>query len=391
MFFSSIVDAFPETLNLLYRTREAMVQQGEHITDLISGNVSHCGIVFPEDLLRDALQTALPAARLYRPDSLGQRVARQAISDYYREMGVVLPPEQILLTPGTSISYLYCFMLMAEAGDEILCPRPSYPLFEAIARLCKVKLTFYQLQESRNWDIDPDYLETQVTTRTRAIVLISPHNPTGAVVARDRLRSLAEIAVRHRLPVIADEVFSEFLFEFEELPRPALTEAPLVVSLNGVSKMLALPGMKLGWMGVSGDPALVQKSMRALEMISDTFLPVNELVQFAVPALMRTGGPFMAHYRSRVANCRELVVRMLSKASNLSLVPPTGGFYIPARWTGPERDEEQLLISLLKECKILAHPGYFYDMAGTHIVMTFVEDPEVLAKALKGLLVFADQ
>jgi len=149
--------------------------------------------------------------------------------------------------------------------------------------------------------------------------------------------------------------------------------------------------MKLGWMGVSGDPALVQKSMRALEMISDTFLPVNEVVQFAVPALMRTRRPFMVNYHRRVAKCRELMVRMLSKASNLSLVSPSGGFYVSVRWTGPERDEEQLLISLLKECKILAHPGYFYDMAGTHIVMTFVEEPEVLGKALEGLLAFADQ
>src|SRR5262249_11072550 len=112
---------------------------------------------------------------------------------------------------------------------------------------------------------------------------------------------------------------------------------------------------------------------------------------FAVPALMRTRRPFMVKYHSSVANCRELVVRMLSKASNLALVPPAGGFYVSVRWTGPERDEEQLLINLLKDCKILAHPGDYYDMAGTHIVMTFVEDAEVLGKALEGLLVFADQ
>ena len=390
MFFSSIADAFPQALNRLYRTRDAMQQRGESVLDLISGTVNRSGIVFPEPLLREALHEALPAARIYQPDSFGQPVARQAISEYYQEAGVSLPPEQILLSPGTSISYFYCFKLLAESGDEILCPSPSYPLFETIAQLCDVRLTSYLLRESRNWEIDLEYLESQLTTRTRAIVLISPHNPTGAVADWSQLRSLAEIAARHRLAVIADEVFSEFLFGLDELPRPAQTEVPLVFTLNGFSKMLALPGMKLGWIGVSGEAALVQKSMRTLEMMSDTFLPVNELVQFAAPTLLRGARPFMADYRSRVAGCRDLAVEALSQARNLSLVPPVGGFYASVRWTGPERDEEQLLIDFLKECRILAHPGYFYEMPGTHLVMTFVEELEVLARAVNQLVVFAD-
>ena len=391
MFFSPIADAFPQTLNRLYRTRDALLQRGESVLDLISGNVGRAGIVFPEELLGRALQDALRAARIYQPDSFGQVVAREAISEYYERVGVALPPGQILLTPGTSISYLYCFKLLAESGDEILCPSPSYPLFETIARLCNVRLTFYPLRESRSWEIDPDYLETQITTRTRAIVLISPHNPTGAVANQDQLQSLAEIAARHHLPLIGDEVFSEFLFGPKQLPRPAQTTAPLVITLNGFSKMLALPGMKLGWMGVTGEAGLVRKSLRALEMISDTFLPVNELVQFAVPTLMKAAEPFLADYRRRIALCRELAVRRISKAANLSLVAPAGGFYVSVQWTGPERDEEQMLIDLLNEHKILAHPGYFYQIPGTHLVMAFVEEAKVLGEALDKLVEFADR
>ena len=390
MFFSSIADAFPHSLNRLYRTRDAMRQDGETVLDLISGNVNQFGIVFPESLLRAALLEAVPAARIYRPDSFGQLVARQAISGYYEQAGLALPSEQILLTPGTSISYLYCFRLLAEGGDEILCPSPSYPLFETIARLCDVRLTSYVLRESCNWEIDLDYLESQLTTRTRAIVLISPHNPTGAVADWSQLRGLAEIAARHSVAIVADEVFSEFLFGLGELPRQAQTHAPLVFTLNGFSKMLALPSMKIGWVGVSGEPGLVQKSMRALEMMSDTFLPVNELVQFAVPTLLRCAHSFLIDYRTRVAGCRELAVKVLSRARNLSFVPPVGGFYATLRWTGPERGEEQLLIDLLKATRILAHPGYFYDIPGTHLVMTFVEELEVLAQALNQLVEFAD-
>jgi aspartate/methionine/tyrosine aminotransferase len=367
-----------------------MRQGGEAVLDLISGNVNRSGIVFPEPLLRDALEDALADARIYQPDSFGQRVARQAISRYYQKSGMSLPPEQILLSPGTSISYLYCFKLLAESGDEVLCPSPCYPLFETIAKLCNVRLTSYLLREPQSWEIDLDYLESQLTTRTRAIVLISPHNPTGAVADWSQVRGLAEIAARHRVAVIADEVFSDFLFGFDELPRPAQTPAPLVFTLNGISKMLALPGMKLGWIGVSGEAALVQKSMRALEMMADTFLPVNELVQFALPTLLEEAGPFIADYRSRVAGCREFLVKALSQTRNLSLVPPLGGFYATVRWIGPERDEEDLLIALLKQCWILAHPGYFYEMPGTHFVMTFVEELEVLGKAVKRLVEFAD-
>jgi len=390
MFFSSIADAFPQSLNRLYRTRDAMRQRGEAVLDLISGNVNQSGIVFPESLLRAALNEAMPAARVYQPDSCGQLVARQAISGYYERSGLALPPAQILLTPGTSISYLYCFKLLAESGDEILCPSPSYPLFETIARICDVRLTSYVLRESRNWEIDLDYLESQLSTRTRAIVVISPHNPTGAVADWSQLRGLAEIAVRHRLPIIADEVFSEFLFGLNELPRPAKTDIPLVFTLNGFSKMLALPGIKLGWIGVSGETVLVQKAMRTLEMMLDTFLPVNELVQFAVPTLLREAGNFVRGYRSRVAACRDSTVKALSCAGNLSFVPPAGGFYVSLRWIGPEYVEEQLLIDLLKECGILAHPGYFYDMPGTHLVLTFVEELEVLSGAMDKLVGFAD-
>jgi alanine-synthesizing transaminase len=391
MFFSSIVDAFPQSLNRLYRTRDALQQRGESVLDLISGNVNRSGILFPEALLREALDEALPAARIYQPDSFGQPVARHAISRYYEQSGLALRPEQVLLTPGTSISYLYCFKLLAEEGDEILCPSPSYPLFDTIARLCDVRLTSYVLRESLNWEIDLDYLESQLTTRTRAIVLISPHNPTGAVADWTQVRSLAEIAARHRLAVVADEVFSEFLFGLDELPRPAQTEAPLVFTLNGFSKMLALPGMKLGWIGVSGEAALVQKAMRTLEMMSDTFLPVNELVQFAVPALLGAARPFMDNYRNTVTSCRELAMKALSQARNLSLVPPVGGFYAAVRWTGPDRDEEQLLIDLLTEYRMLAHPGYFYEMPGTHLVITFLERLEVLARAVDKLVEFADR
>ncbi len=383
--FSGLSRELPANLNLLYQARNDALAHGEQIVDLISANVNQHGVFFPQEKLQVTLLAALEQARIYRPDSLGQLMAREAISQYYEGAKLSLPPKQLLLTPGTSLSYLYCFKLLAETGDEILCPSPSYPLFETIAKLSAVSLTFYRMVESSLWQIDLDYLESQITTKTRAVVLISPHNPTGMVAGRDQLEGLAQIALRHRLPIIADEVFSEFLFGIEELPRPALTSAPLVFTLNGFSKMFALPGWKLGWIGVSGEPEWVEKSMATLELISDTFLPVNEMVQFAVPRVFQEGKDFQNSYKRWVQRCREVAVRILSSCAAIQFVPPAGGFYLTVRLPEADTDEQALAVGLLRKSKVLVHPGYFYDVPPSHLVMTFIQEPEVLRAALERI------
>src|SRR5262249_41294856 len=273
IFFSDFAQNLGGPTNPLYQLQERLKAEGAKVTDLVRGNVNEHGVVYPPEILAEILRTAADAARVYRPDSLGQRPAREAIGQYYQ--GLNVSPDHVVITPGTSVSYWYCFKLLTETGDEVLCPQPSYPLFDYIARLAGVYMRHYRLDESRGWTIDLEHLEHQITSGTRAIILISPHNPTGMVANEDELRGLAEIAARHTLPIISDEVFSEFLLGLDSFPRIASTNAPLVFTLNGFSKMFALPGMKLGWMAVSGDDALVKKSVSALELISDTFLPVN--------------------------------------------------------------------------------------------------------------------
>src|SRR5437867_8499906 len=246
MFFSDFAANLGGPKNPLYVLHERLKTEGHAIVDLVRGNVNEHGIVYPPDILEDILAKAAGAARVYRPDSLGQAAAREAIAQYYSNSKI--PPEQILVTPGTSVSYWYCFKLLAEPGDEMLCPQPSYPLFDYIARLAGVYMTHYRLLESREWAIDLDYLEYQITSGTRAIILISPHNPTGMVADEQQLQGLAEIAQRHSQAIISDEVFGEFLFGHDAFPRIAATDAPLVFTLNGFSKMFALPGMKIVWM-----------------------------------------------------------------------------------------------------------------------------------------------
>jgi alanine-synthesizing transaminase len=370
MFFSDFAANLGGPTNPLYVLHERLKTDGHAIVDLVRGNVNEHGIVYPPDILENILAKAAGAARVYRPDSLGQPAAREAVARYYSNLKI--PPEQILMTPGTSVSYWYCFKLLAEPGDEMLCPQPSYPLFDYIARLASVYMRHYRLLESREWAIDLDYLENQITSGTRAIILISPHNPTGMVADQTQLQGLAEIARRHSLPIISDEVFSEFLFDLDAFPRPASTKAPLVFTLNGFSKMFALPGMKIGWMALTGDTDLVKKSMAALELISDTFLPVNEIAQFAVPEIFSRGQDFLAKYRSWVSQCRSAA---LDGLQGIPFVKPRGGFYITIPLSG---DEEQAASTLLEQDRILVHPGYFYDIRPDHLVMTFIDDPDSL-------------
>jgi alanine-synthesizing transaminase len=368
VFFSDFAANLGGPKNPLYQLHDKLKAEGAKVTDLVRGNVNEHGIVYPPDVLGEILQHAAESARIYRPDSLGQLPAREAIARYYEN--VKISPDHIVVTPGTSVSYWYCFKLLTENGDEILCPQPSYPLFDYIARLAGVYMRQYRLDEANNWAIDLEHLESQITSGTRAIVLISPHNPTGMVADETQLRGLADIAKRHSLPIISDEVFCEFLFGLDSFPRVAATDAPLVFTLNGFSKMFALPGMKVGWMAVSGDEALVKKSVAALDLISDTILPVNEVMQFSVSQIFQRGAGFLNQYKNWIGRCRAAAVEGLQ---GTKFVEPRGGFYI----TLPiARDEEETTSTLLSKDGILVHPGYFYEIEPEHLVMTFIDDPD---------------
>src|SRR5262249_3131920 len=233
------------------------------------------------------------------------------------------------------------------------------------------------LDESRDWAIDFDDLVRRITSKTRAIVLISPHNPTGMVCSQVEITALAEIAAKYQLPIISDEVFGEFLFGHDRLPRPAGSAAPLVFTLNGLSKSLGLPGLKLGWIAVSGEKSLVKRSREVLETMSDTFLPVNELVQASVAKIFERGEEFRRNYARTIAELRATALAALDGAR---FVVPRGGFYI----TLPTRDDEdEIALSLLNRHQILVHPGHFYEMEGNHIVTTFIQDYETLKTCMR--------
>jgi alanine-synthesizing transaminase len=418
MRFSRLAEHFDHPQNRLYAAKARLERLKRPVRDLISGNVSALGLTYPPALLAKALDKGHRAARQYRPDPLGQAVARRAVAAWYGREGLKLDADQVLLTPGSSLAYWYAFKLLADPRDEILAPRPTYPLFDSIAAMAGVKLVPYYLRSSRysrlpgerrgptiqtsvvgpgfrredvrgpeqlaRWAIDLESIEAAITERTRAVLLVSPHNPTGAVATPEELAALSQIARRHNLAIISDEVFSPFLYMRDRLPRAAETDAPLVLTLNGLSKMLALPGMKLGWMLLTGDPEVVTKARKTLEMLSDTFLPVNEMAQFALPGLLGKSARFVARIVETMRFRRELARKALA-GLEATCPEPEGGFYWTLDLSRFGMEEDAFAVRLLEEHRMLVHPGYFYDLEGSHLIFTFAARPAELRQGLRAI------
>jgi hypothetical protein len=287
-------------------------------------------------------------------------------------------PGRIALTASTSEAYGCLFKLLADAGDEVLIPRPSYPLFEHLARLDRVTPRPYDLNPDAGWRIDFESLEDAVTSRTRAIVVVSPNNPTGSFVKSDEVERLSEFAAAHDLALIADEVFADY----ELTPGARATAGRLLdrsdvlsFSLGGLSKSVGLPQLKLAWIAVGGAARLVEAALERLEIICDTYLSVSTPVQVAASELLERGASIRdqiarrvsANYRcllEKVAQCahdgRDAQEAREAMASGCRVLPSEGGWSAVLA-VPPLESEEDLVVNLVKNDGVLTHPGYFFD------------------------------
>jgi len=374
-------------INPIEATYRRLRAEGKNILKLYSGNPNEQGIHFPREILEESYRRYFQRQD-YRPHPKGLRPAREAIANYYAGQNCALDPEHLVLTSGTSESFFYLFSLLTRAGDNVLVPRPAYPLFDAIAELAKIELRHYSLREDRAWRLDLVDLQAQADARSRAVLLVSPNNPTGAVADVEEIEALVHWANSRDLPLICDEVFSEFFFGAGPFPRPmALTQPKLCFTLNGLSKMFALPGLKLSWIATTGASGRVEAAVDRLETIADTFLSCHIPIQEALPALFENSGPFLEQYRREVKHRRDLAVSLLQAETRLRFTPPRGGFYlIAALDPTPSLDEESFVIRLMEEEGIFVHPGYFYDEeSGVHLVISTLTNEADLRTGIAAL------
>jgi hypothetical protein len=317
-------------------------------------------------------------ALTYEPAPFGLPAARQAAADEYARRGVGIAADRIVLTASTSDAYGMLFKLLADPGDEILVPRPSYPLFDHLTRLDAVVARPYDLGYHGAWSIDFTSVDAALSPRTRAVLLVSPNNPTGSYVKQDELDRLAAVCAPRGVALIADEVFADYPLDASAAGaagRVLDRDDVLAFALGGLSKSVGLPQVKLGWIGVAGPDRVASAALDRLELVCDTYLSVSTPVQVAAAELLARGASVRAQILSRIsANYRYLTDRVVATPACRVLLSE-GGWYAVVQVPTME-PEEELVLRLLRDDHVLTHPGYFFDFPCESYVVVSLLTPE---------------
>ena len=373
-------DLRPNRFTLALADRRAA---GLNVIDLTESNPTRAGLRYPAGVLSGF---ADPAVLSYEPLPAGSPGAREAVAAYYRGRGVEVPAKRILLTASTSEAYAYLFKLLTDPGDEVLVPRPSYPLFEFLATMESVVVRTYPLAYHGGWGIDVAALEASLTPRTRAIILVNPNNPTGSYLKGAELEQLARVCSARDLALISDEVFADYAL----IPDPARVKTLadvadcLTFSMSGLSKVAGLPQMKLGWIVVNGPSPWREEAFEKLEWIADTYLSVSTPVQCAAGRLLQAGDDVQRQIRERsVANLA--VARKALNGSAANLLHVEGGWYVILQ-VPRVRSEEEWALGLLANEGVLVQPGYFYDFESeAYLVASLLTEPSTFEFGFAGL------
>jgi alanine-synthesizing transaminase len=364
--------------------------EGLDLLDLTESNPTRAGFDYPAREILDA--HASPNGLHYAPDPKGLAVARDAVRDYYRDRGIDVSPERIVLTSSTSEAYGLLFKLLANPGDRVLVPTPSYPLFEHLARAEGVHPVPYPLAFHGRWSIDFEGLRAELHDRSRAIVLVSPNNPTGSCLRRRELDELLHICGERNVGLVCDEVFADFATgrDPDRIVTIAGESGALTFALSGLSKIAALPQLKLGWIVVGGPEAIVEDAVSRLEFLADLYLSVATPVQWALPRLLALAPVVRAQIADRIAANRAFLEARASGASVCRVLPSDGGWYAVVR-VPRVLGEEELTIDLLERFGLVVHPGYFFDFESEGwIVVSLITRPEVFERGVAALVDYLD-
>jgi hypothetical protein len=374
------------TPNRLTAALKARRASGTAVIDLTESNPTRAGFDYPSDLLAPL---ADPRGLRYQPSAFGSLDARRAVADDYARQGVSVPPERIVLTASTSDAYSLLFKLLANAGDEVLVPRPSYPLFDHLTRLDLVTTRPYDLDVHGAWAIDFSSVERAIGARTRAVLVVSPNNPTGSFASVDELDRLAALCAPRGIAIIADEVFADYELEpgaSRRAGRAAARNDVLAFALGGLSKSVGLPQVKLGWIAAAGPDPLVADALERLELVCDTYLAVSTPAQLAAAELLRRGAAVRSQIAARVAtNYRELM-SAVAGAPSCGVLRSDGGWYAVMQVPSFE-PEDDLVVRLLEDEGVLTHPGYFFDFPReSFLVLSLLPPTAVFADGIGRVL-----
>jgi aspartate/methionine/tyrosine aminotransferase len=371
--------------NALARAVAAARAGGAALADLTDSNPTRAGIAYPADLLAPLADTA---ALRYEPHPFGLEAARAAVATDHARRGASIDPAHVVLTASTSEAYSWLFKVLCDPGDSVAVPRPSYPLFEHLTALEGIHAAPYELEYHGRWSIDIPSLMA-APKRTRAVLAVSPNNPTGSYVSAEELAALTRLCQERQCALVVDEVFADYPLDAREPLTDIASRAEVpAFSLAGLSKTAGLPQLKLAWIVVGGPTAARDEALAALELVADSFLSVATPVQVAAAHLLRVGAPVRDAIRRRVRENLDALRAAAGAYPACEVLHTEGGWSVIVRVPAMRR-EEALVVDLVERERILVHPGYFFDFPReAYLVVSLLPPPPVFADATARLLRF---
>jgi alanine-synthesizing transaminase len=366
----------------------AKMVAGRQVYDLTQSNPTKSGFVYDAEAILAAL--AQPGALVYEPDPRGLPGARTAVAGYYEALGSAVDQGRIFLTAGTSEAYGVLGKLLGDPGDEVLIPRPGYPLLSYLMRFEGLRPVAYPLHYDAGfgWRFDIEVLSALVTPRTRAVLLVNPNNPTGSYVKEAELRALDNLCRRHAMALIVDEVFADYAAA--DAPGNRVASALgrtrcLCFVLNGFSKMLALPQVKLAWIAVGGDSRVAEDACGRLEALLDFYLTVSSQVQHASGGLLDLRRAVQDQIQLRLAQNSRFLHERAAGISHFDVLRREGGWYAIVDMADAWSDEARC-VHLLDIADTLIHPGSFYSFGREgYVVLSLLPQPEVFRTGVERL------
>jgi alanine-synthesizing transaminase len=370
--------------NALARAVAARRLAGRPLIDLTATNPAACGIRAPSSTL-DALAGA--ASYRYDPEPFGLLTAREAVSREYARHGMRVAPDRIVLTASTSEGYSLIFKLLCDPGDSVMVPVPSYPLFEHLCRLDGVNTSTYRLEYHGRWNVDAHSAVSSWTDDTRALLAVSPNNPTGSVLTADEEALLRRECASRNAALVVDEVFRDYPLGTAGFPRhDSIGPVPLSFRLGGLSKSAGLPQVKLGWIAVEGPDALVSAALGRLEVICDAYLSVSTPVQVAAPELIARGAGTRLAILQRVQRNHRALAASVAECPSVELLHADGGWSAVLRIPSTT-SEERIVLDILECDGVLVHPGFFFDFPReAFLVVSLLPQPDLFDEGVRRVL-----
>lgn len=390
--FSSRVPAELEPNRLTVAVRHARAAR-RPLFDLTITNPTAAGIEYPDSVLAPL---GNPAARTYEPQPFGLRAAREAVAADYARRGLHIAPDRIALTASTSEAYSLLFKLLCEpCGDRVLVPVPSYPLFDHLTRLDGVTPVTYRLEYHGRWLVDWESVDAGWTRDVRAVLAVSPNNPTGSTLTPEEIREFAHRCAARGAALIVDEVFADYTLVERSRgaarhTRETDTDACLVFRLGGLSKSAGLPQVKLGWIAVEGPGALVQQALDRLELVCDTYLSVSTPVQTAAGDLIQAGAAVRRQIADRVSGNYAQLRELAAARPSIEVLHADAGWSAVVRVPATQ-SEEEMVLNLLERDDVLVHPGFFFDFAHeAYLVVSLLPESAAFRDGVQRLMERAD-